>query len=77
MRAQEKLIGGQTDDRLDKKLERAGVVSADPTAILRRMKRNRTITSGDSPTTDEQCMAIGYFFPATKSLVCIDGPDPF
>jgi hypothetical protein len=38
---------------------------------------NRTITSGESTTTDEMCAAVGYFFPATKPLICIDGFGPF
>ena len=38
---------------------------------------NRTITSGDSAATDEMCMASGYYFPATKSLICFDGFGPF
>jgi hypothetical protein len=33
---------------------------------------NRTITSGDSTATDEQCMAIGHFFPATKEVFCVN-----
>jgi hypothetical protein len=33
---------------------------------------NRTITSGDSEATDEMCMAIGYFFPATKPVFCVN-----
>jgi hypothetical protein len=31
---------------------------------------NRTITTGDSPATDEVCMAITYYFPATGSIFC-------
>ena len=38
---------------------------------------NRTITSGDSAATDEMCMASGYYFPATKSLFCVDNQGPF
>lgn len=38
---------------------------------------NRTIRTGDSTATDEVCMAIGYFFPATKPLLCFDGFGPF
>ena len=30
----------------------------------------RTIHTGDSAVTDEMCMATGYYFPATKSLIC-------
>jgi hypothetical protein len=35
------------------------------------------ITSGDSNATDEQCVAIGYFFPAAHALSCYDGFGPF
>ena len=35
-----------------------------------------TITSGPSDATDEACMAIGYFFPATTSLLCVDSTGP-
>ena len=38
---------------------------------------NRTITSGDSAATDEMCMASGYYFPATKSLMCLNDQGPF
>jgi hypothetical protein len=38
---------------------------------------NRVITDGDSAATDEMCMASGYFFPATKALICYDGNGPF
>ena len=38
---------------------------------------NRIITDGDSAATDEMCMASGYYFPATKSLICYDGNGPF
>lgn len=31
---------------------------------------NRTITDGDSAETDEMCMATGYYFPATKPVIC-------
>jgi len=33
---------------------------------------NRTIQTGDSALDDEQCMAVGYYFPATKSLLCFN-----
>jgi hypothetical protein len=33
---------------------------------------NRTITNGDSPATDEVCMAIAYYFPATESVFCFN-----
>jgi hypothetical protein len=32
-----------------------------------------TVRSGGSYQTDEQCVAVGYFFPATKPLQCRDG----
>lgn len=38
---------------------------------------DRTITTGDSAKVDESCMAIGYFFPATKPLICFNGLGPF
>lgn len=31
-----------------------------------------TLTTGDSAQTDEMCMAIGYFFPATGMRFCVD-----
>lgn len=37
----------------------------------------QTISSGDSYVTDEQCMAITYFFPASKPLWCVNGFGPF
>jgi hypothetical protein len=33
----------------------------------------RTVETGDSAQTDEMCMAVGYFFPATGLRFCIDG----
>jgi hypothetical protein len=33
----------------------------------------RTITAGDSFQLDEQCIAIGYFFPAEASKLCFNG----
>ena len=35
------------------------------------------IEDGDSAATEEMCMASGYFFPATKPLLCYDGAGPF
>jgi hypothetical protein len=32
-----------------------------------------TLRSGGSYQTDEQCVAVGYFFPATRPLQCRDG----
>jgi hypothetical protein len=37
----------------------------------------RTVRSGSSAETDEMCMAVGYFFPATKSLICLNNLGPF
>jgi hypothetical protein len=37
----------------------------------------RTITAGPSADTNEMCMAIGYFFPATKPLFCFNNLGPF
>ncbi len=37
---------------------------------------NRTITSGDAVATDEECVAVGYFFPAPAPLLCVDGIGP-
>ncbi len=31
---------------------------------------NRTIRYGNNVTTDEMCMAIGYFFPAVALKAC-------
>jgi len=33
---------------------------------------NNTIHAGDSYQTDENCVAIGYFFPAVKARFCYD-----
>jgi len=33
---------------------------------------NRTIQTGDSALDDEQCMAVGYYFPATKPGFCFN-----
>ena len=38
---------------------------------------NRTITSGDSYATDENCVAIAYFFPAERPLFCFNNVGPF
>jgi hypothetical protein len=37
---------------------------------------NTTIRSGLVDATDEACMAIGYFFPATGPLLCVDNAGP-
>ena len=34
---------------------------------------NRTITAGEDPQVDEQCVGLGYFFPATVSKGCFNG----
>jgi hypothetical protein len=33
----------------------------------------RTIRVGSSQQTEEECIAVGYFFPATKPLLCYNG----
>jgi len=33
---------------------------------------NSNIQDGDSADTNEMCMAVGYFFPATKPTICYD-----
>lgn len=33
---------------------------------------NRTIREGQSAATDEMCMAVGYFFPATGPKFCVN-----
>jgi hypothetical protein len=35
-----------------------------------------TVVSGPSAQTNEMCMAIGYYFPATKSLICLNSTGP-
>jgi len=37
---------------------------------------NQIIATGDSYVSDEHCMAITYFFPATRSLWCFNGVGP-
>jgi hypothetical protein len=32
-----------------------------------------TVVDGPSAETNEMCMAVGYFFPATEPVFCIDG----
>jgi hypothetical protein len=32
---------------------------------------NNTIVSGENRGTDEQCMAVGFFFPATRPRLCL------
>jgi hypothetical protein len=36
-----------------------------------------TVVSGPSADTNEMCMATGYYFPATKSLICLNSFNPF
>jgi hypothetical protein len=38
---------------------------------------SRTIRRGNSYQTDEECLAVGYFFPATRPLACSDGYGPY
>jgi hypothetical protein len=38
---------------------------------------NQTVVDGDSELTDENCIGVGYFFPATAPLLCIDEIGPF
>jgi hypothetical protein len=35
-----------------------------------------TITSGESETMNEACIGIGYFFPATRAMFCINDVGP-
>ena len=37
---------------------------------------NRTIRRGDSYQSDEECLAVGYFFRATRPFACSDGYGP-
>lgn len=37
----------------------------------------QTIRTGDSWATDENCVGLAYFFPATTPLLCIDNFGPF
>jgi len=32
----------------------------------------QVVETGDSALTDEMCMAVGYFFPATRSIFCLN-----
>jgi hypothetical protein len=36
-----------------------------------------TVVDGPSAATNEMCMATGYYFPATKPLICLDSFGPF
>lgn len=33
--------------------------------------RNQAVGTGDSADTDEMCMAVGYFYPASESVFCL------
>jgi hypothetical protein len=33
---------------------------------------NEPVGTGDSADTDEMCMAVGYFFPATRQVFCLN-----
>ena len=33
---------------------------------------DRTVKTGDSAETDEMCMAVGYFYPGARSVLCIN-----
>jgi hypothetical protein len=35
------------------------------------------VLTGESYQSDEQCVAVGYFFPATRPLWCWDGFGPY
>ncbi len=35
-----------------------------------------TVNAGNDPQLDENCVGIGYFFPATRPLICIDNTGP-
>lgn len=37
---------------------------------------NNTVHEGDSELTEENCMGIGYFFPATHSAFCLGSAGP-
>lgn len=37
---------------------------------------NRTITAGDDEDTDETCLALAWFFPATRPTLCFNGLGP-
>lgn len=38
---------------------------------------NRTIWRGESYQTDEECLAVGYYFPATRPFGCSNGFGPY
>jgi hypothetical protein len=39
--------------------------------------QTRTVTAGPSAALNEMCMATGYYFPATKPLLCLNNLGPF
>jgi len=36
-----------------------------------------TVVTGPSAQTNEMCMGTGYYFPATKPLICLNASGPF
>jgi hypothetical protein len=38
---------------------------------------NAIVVSGDSESTNESCIGIGYFFPATGPKLCVNNLGPF
>lgn len=38
---------------------------------------SKTVVAGPSAVTNEMCMATGYYFPATKPLLCLNNIGPF
>jgi len=39
--------------------------------------KGQTVIAGPSAATNEMCMATGYYFPATKPLLCLNNIGPF
>ena len=37
----------------------------------------KTVVAGPSAVTNEMCMATGYYFPATKPMLCLNNLGPF
>jgi hypothetical protein len=33
---------------------------------------NQPLTTGDSAETDEMCMAVGYFYPGDRPVLCVN-----
>ena len=51
---------------------------------MRRLAPITAVLQGDEPqpeeahvATDEVCMAVGYFFPVSAPLWCVNGLGPF